>query len=226
MEIIRLLVQNLIVIIILSTFLEMLLPAGEMKRYTKLVMGLLVIITVLGALGSLLRGDWARELPEQAIGVRQPGAAGLSEIMASAKKVSQEHLKRAGEEYRRSLARQVSALAGLSGEVEVLWVEVDIYDEESNPKFGQVKEIRLAASGARLPAQERNTLAEPIKIEVGEQKKKESFVRERPDQAQCLSSAVKDKLKTTIANFYGLSQEQVKVFEGNQAPETKNREEG
>ena len=46
MEIIRSLVQNLIVIIILAVMLDMFLPAGEMRKYVKMVMGLLIIVAV------------------------------------------------------------------------------------------------------------------------------------------------------------------------------------
>lgn len=217
MEIIRLLVQNLIVIVVLAVFLEILLPAGEMKRYVKLVMGLLVIITVLGALGSLFRGNWALELPEQAIGDGNAGATGLTEIMAGANKLSQDHRARALAEYRRSLARQVSALAGLSGEVTVLSAEVDVYAEDNNPKFGQVKEIRvMVKSGAQPGSRRENTLTQPVKIQVGEKGPGEPAKTGReqaPNQSQTLPGEVKNKFKTTLANFYNISPEQVKIIE-------------
>ncbi|MGB9846901.1 MAG: stage III sporulation protein AF, partial [Desulfotomaculales bacterium] len=65
LETVRSLVQNLVVVIILAIFLDLFLPSGDMKRYVKFVMGLLVIIAVLGALGNLFKGDWVSFLPEQ-----------------------------------------------------------------------------------------------------------------------------------------------------------------
>ncbi|MEW6424227.1 MAG: stage III sporulation protein AF [Bacillota bacterium] len=216
MEIIRLLIQNLIVIVVLAVLLEILLPTGEMKRYVKLVVGLLVIITVLGALGSLFRGGWTLALPEQVIGGRQAGSAALTEIMASAEKLSAAHRTRALEEYRRSLARQVSALAGLSGEVAVLSAEVDVYTEENNPKFGQVKQIRIVMKNAQFSGGKHNPVTQPVKISVGERERAESEKTGsgQLERTQPLPAEVINKLKTTIANFYNLSPEQVQVIEG------------
>lgn len=217
MEIIRLLVQNLIVLVVLAVFLELLLPAGEMKRYVKLVMGLLVIIAVLGTLGSLFRGDWTLQLPEPAFGNSQIGGTGLPEIMAGANKLSQDHRARALAEYRRALARQAGALAGLSGEVTVLSAEVDVYDEEKNPQFGQIKEIRLVVKKAPPAGRGENALTEPVKIQVGAQKPDESGKAGREqmrNQSSALPEEVKSKLKATLASFYNISPEQVKVSEG------------
>ena len=218
MEIIRLLVQNLIVIVVLTVFLEILLPAGEMKRYVKLVMGLLVIITVLGALGSLFRGNWALELPGQVVGDGRAGVVDLPEIMAGANKLSRDHQVRALDVYRRSLARQVSALAGLSGEVTVLSAEVDVYAEEKEPKFGQVKEIRLVVKRGRSGGQRENPVTRPVKIRVGEKEPGEPAETGREQatgQAESLPGEIKKKVKTTLASFYNISPEQVKIIEEN-----------
>jgi len=217
LEIIRLLVQNLIVLVVLAVFLELLLPAGEMKRYVKLVMGLLVIIAVLGALGSLLRGDWTLQLPEPALGDSRAGGAGLTEIMAGANRLSQDHRARALAEYRRALARQAGALAGLSGEITVLSAEVAVYDEEKNPQFGQIKEIRLVAKKAPPAGRGENALTGPVEIQIGAQKPDEPGKAGREqmqNQSSALPEEVKSKLKTTLASFYNISPEQVKISEG------------
>lgn len=213
MAIIRLLVQNLIVIIVLAVFMEMFFPAGDMKRYVKLVTGLLVINAVLGALSNLSRGDWVLELPDQAISSEVPGVVRLEEIMASAKKISQGQQTRAREEYKGSLARQVSALAGLSGEVSVLSAEVDLYDEENNPKYGQVKEIRLVVKSSQPSGQGQNITPPPVEIKVGEKKQNEFEGIGQTQQyvEQALPATVKNRIKTTVANFYNLLPEQVCV---------------
>lgn len=212
MDVIRLLVQNLIVIIALAVFLEMLLPAGEMKRYVKLVMGLLVIVAVLNALGDLSRGNWAEELPDGAVGSEQPGVVSLSEIMASGRKISQEQQTKALTEYRRSLARQVSALIGMNKDVVVLAAEVEVHTQEGDPKFGQVKEIRLVVKNAHDSGREQGSGPVAVKIQVGEEKGGGGGP-EQQSQAQALPAEIRNRLQTTIANFYNLSPEQVQVIE-------------
>jgi len=216
LEIIRLLVQNLIVIIVLAVFLEMFLPLGDMKRYVRLVMGLLIIIAVLSALGNLTRRSWTVELPEQAVaGKTQAGVAGLSDIMASAKKINNQDKNRVLEEYRQALARQVSALAGLSGEVQIASVEVDIYSEEGTPKYGQVKEIRLAIKSVPASGQPKE-VTQPVRIKIGKIKKEEQQAKNsggEQNQVKLVPDSIKNKIVTTIANFYSLPPGQVKVYE-------------
>lgn len=211
METVRSLVQNLVVVIILAIFLDLFLPSGDMKRYVKFVMGLLVIIAVLGALGNLFKGDWVSFLPEQATGKDEQAGVSLSEIMASAEKINQNRQVRMLEEYRRAIARQVSALAGLYPDVSVQAVEVDVYAEEKDPKFGQIKEIRLAVKNFRT---EEESLAWPqIKIEIGSENQVGSGAGSLPQGTGALAPETKKKLQIVIANYYNLQPDQVRVTE-------------
>ncbi|MEW5899097.1 MAG: stage III sporulation protein AF, partial [Bacillota bacterium] len=83
---------------------------------------------------------------------------------------------------------------------------------------GQIKEIRLVVKKAPPAGRGENALIGPVKIQVGTQKPDETGKAGR-EQTQIQSSAlpeeVKSKLKTTLATFYNISPEQVKVSEGN-----------
>ncbi|MGQ9823409.1 MAG: stage III sporulation protein AF [Desulfotomaculales bacterium] len=210
METVRSLVQNLVVIIILAIFLDLFLPSGDMKRYVKFVMGLLVIIAVLGALGSIFKGDWVSFLPEQATGKDEQAEVSLGEIMARAEKINQNRQVRMLEEYRRAIARQVSALAGLYPDVGVQDVEVDVYAEEKDPKFGQIKEIRLAVKNFRT---EEERLAGPqVKIQIGAgDNQVSSGAGGLPEGTGVLAPETKKKLQIIIANYYNLQPDQVRV---------------
>jgi stage III sporulation protein AF len=212
LETVRSLVQNLVVIIILAIFLDLFLPSGDMKRYVKFVMGLLVIIAVLGALGSILKGDWVSFLPEQATGKDEQAGVSLNEIMASAEKINQNRQVRMLEEYRRAIARQVSALAGLYPDVSVQTVEVDVYAEEKDPKFGQIKEIRLAVKNSR--AEEKRLAGPQIKIEIGAgENEAGSGAGSLPQGTGALAPETRKKLQIVIANYYNLQPDQVRVTE-------------
>lgn len=100
MEIVRNLVQNLIIIVVLAVFLEMLLPAGDMRRYVKLVMGLLIIVAMLQAVAGLVRGNWQVLLPEPVKSNTSSGVTGLADIMAEGQQLSARHQSKALEEYR------------------------------------------------------------------------------------------------------------------------------
>ncbi|WP_458460738.1 stage III sporulation protein AF, partial [Paenibacillus sp.] len=49
--------QELIMIVLLATFVDMLLPNRSMERYVKLVLSLLILLTLLSPITKLLRSD-------------------------------------------------------------------------------------------------------------------------------------------------------------------------
>ncbi|MDR3270618.1 MAG: stage III sporulation protein AF [Peptococcaceae bacterium] len=59
----QLLVRNLIVILLLATFVEMLLPSAQMQRFVRLIMGLFVIAAVLQPVNAFLHTPLAMDIP-------------------------------------------------------------------------------------------------------------------------------------------------------------------
>ncbi len=209
MEIIRSLVQNLIVIVILAMFLEMLLPVGEMKKYVKMVMGLLIIIAVVQAVGDLARWDYTTDLPSL---VEKEKGEHFPAILESGQKITGEQQEVALEQYRHGLARQVMALAGVQKETSVIDVEVTVQPYGSDPGFGKLKEIILyipVEPDIADATDKQEVLAggiKPVTVQVGHHGK--------PAQAGSGSRLPgKDVtgLINLVANFYNLNPEQVKV---------------
>lgn len=82
MEAIREWVRNLVVIMVLAGLADLLVPMGNMKRFVRLNMGLVVLLAVLGPLLTLLGQPLVIDPPAQT-----PGAGGLrplSEVLAGA----------------------------------------------------------------------------------------------------------------------------------------------
>lgn len=208
MEIVRNLVQSLIVIVILAMFLEMFLPAGEMRKYVKMVMGLLIIIAVVQAVGHLVRFDFTGELPSLA---QKEDQSRLASIMEAGKKISGDQQEKAIEQYRLGLANQVMALARINKEVPVVDVEVKVQSERGDPGFGHLKEIVLAVAGQPGPEFREQgkgsvTEVEPVTVQVG----RPGPAGQAETQAGPPQGAVADLVKT-VAEFYNLKPEQVKV---------------
>ncbi|QZT32648.1 stage III sporulation protein AF [Caldalkalibacillus thermarum TA2.A1] len=58
------LIKQIVLIILIATFLDLLLPNSQMRRYIKLVVGLLIIMTILSPVLELLTFDHERMLRE------------------------------------------------------------------------------------------------------------------------------------------------------------------
>ncbi|MDF9407491.1 MAG: Stage III sporulation protein AF (Spore_III_AF) [Pelotomaculum sp. PtaB.Bin013] len=206
MEVIRSLIQNLVVIVILAMFLEMLLPAGDMRKYVKMVMGLLIIVAVIQAVGDLLHRDYTGDLPsltEKKVDER------LSLIMESGKKISSEQQQKAIEQYKRGLANQVMALASINKEIPVVDADVVVNTEREGAGYGQISKIVMfvekPGDNDKFAVKENATGIEPVTVQVGPKPEtKERVNTETGPAGEAVAGLIK-----TIANFYNLKPEQV-----------------
>ncbi|WP_027719280.1 stage III sporulation protein AF [Desulfovirgula thermocuniculi] len=207
MEQVQRLVQNLVVVVVLGVFLEMFLPQNEMRRYVRLVVGLLIVVAVLQAIGGLVKREWQEVLPEPALSVQPPGSAKLPEIMAAGKELQALQQERALEEYRRGLARQISALAGMGGNVEVKEVQVEIYDRVQDKHFGQIREVSLLLAPAGKAPPYRTVEPVTVRMEQPGQEPGGGAGEGLPPEMQ---EAV-ERVTRILGNFYNLNPSQIKV---------------
>ncbi|NLN18686.1 MAG: stage III sporulation protein AF [Firmicutes bacterium] len=64
-ELIHTWTQQLVFLILFVTVVEMILPAGELRRYTKMILGLVVILAILDPLLHFVRGPgWMSQFPD------------------------------------------------------------------------------------------------------------------------------------------------------------------
>jgi len=186
LEAVRLLVRELVVLAVLALFLELLLPPGDMRRYVKMVFGLLVIVAVVQAVArpwQSLAQDFA------ALSIEETKAV-ASTPFDQGQRMWEKSKEQALIHYEDGLCRQVKALAGMHPDIEVLNVEVLLYNEESGTP-AKIKEIVLVVSRRTQEVRE---------VKIGEGVDKE----EQTDWAE--------QLRTTIADFYSLNLEQVTVI--------------
>lgn len=115
MDSLRELVRSLAVIIILTSFIEMILPDAQMKRYTRLILGLFVILLILNPVLVFL--DDGSGFAAQ--GWASPDdSSRLEEILDDAQQISGQSQEAAIKQYAGRLEQQISALVKLAPEVE------------------------------------------------------------------------------------------------------------
>ncbi|MGI6491769.1 MAG: stage III sporulation protein AF [Peptococcaceae bacterium] len=204
MEIVRSLVQNLIVIIIIAMLLEMFLPNGDMRRYVKMIMGLLIIVAVIQAVVELGRWDYAAEFP---VLTRQSESHELAAIMENGQRLTDEQQKKALEEYKRGIARQVMALASTNTQISLTGVDVKIQSERNKPGYGQVKEMHLTVAQKNKDNGLNNSAGQGIK-EVEPVVVAEGNFQQQEGPASQIPEASVVGLVETLAKFFDLSPEQ------------------
>jgi stage III sporulation protein AF len=200
MEVIRTLVQNLIFITMLAVFLPMLLPFGEMQRYVKIVLGLLVMVAILQAVGEAARGSWREEIPALTTAENNTSVPSLAEITARGQKIAAAGNGQIKARYEQGLSKQVKALAELNNIFTVKETKVILAaDEEKQGSLGEVKEIQLVVTQKKQKTNELPSSAKTVS----------QLETSPPSEFQAKEEAA--QLASAIANFYNLSLDQVKI---------------
>jgi stage III sporulation protein AF len=207
MGIIRELVQTIVVIVVLAVFIEMLLPRGDMRRYVKMVMGLLVILAVLQTAANAVHSELMRDVP--GITMSDAGVPPLDEIMAAGKQLSELNRDEAAQKYREGIAGQVLALAGLNSKVHAVDAVVSTGGEmneirEITSIFSTTGDQHLDGAGET----ETPVDVEPVMIDV----RGNETTRDAGNAAMPGPEEKRAALEVTraVAEFYNLQPGQVK----------------
>ncbi|OBZ18944.1 stage III sporulation protein AF [Bacillus sp. FJAT-27264] len=120
--------REIILVVLLAAFVELLLPSKSMERYARLVLSLLILLTLLNPVVSLLKGDAAKELSlamnqqEKTGGLftsADKGTDSLEKILSDGQKLAQgrqeQSLKLAAEEVAGQMRDQITSQTGVRG---------------------------------------------------------------------------------------------------------------
>jgi len=148
-ETLHILVRNLVVILLLATFLEMLLPNQSMRGFVQMVMGLFVISAVLAPITTFLHTPLAMEIPAWSATNPQDVPAIATE--GQGQKLARDAVQ---EQYRQILVNQIKALVLSSEGVKGAEVNVEFEDGAGGltdqPKISLVK-VTLTSSETAIP---------------------------------------------------------------------------
>lgn len=137
--------RELIMIVLLATFVDMLLPNRSMERYVKLVLSLLILLTLLSPITKLLKSDPVGELKRAMTAMDSPsdGNATLEQILAQGRRLQ-------SNEQEQSLQWTAKELANvMKGQIEettgerVQSVEVKLAMDTSKPETDLASSVEL-----------------------------------------------------------------------------------
>ncbi len=148
MEALQVLVRNLIMILILATVLELLLPNKSMRGFVQLVMGLFVISALLNPLTQWLKMPLEMEIPAWSATQTEDMPA-LAQDGGAEEDVGRTAVQ---EQYRKILANQIQAIALTVKGVETAKADVEFAEEvkkiTDQPQIAKVKVALTFASDA------------------------------------------------------------------------------
>jgi stage III sporulation protein AF len=197
---IRQFVENIIVIMILAAFLQMILPEGGMRRYVQLALGLIMVLTLLTPLVSLAQNPFSvTELLGQAT-----LQTNWEELRVKGKMFQEKNDQVLLENYRQVLSSQVKQLLEQQAEVQVTACQFDLVEDRDAEDFGRIRSLQVEVAYRKGAAQPVSSV-QPVS--VGQQPSgKMTPATEAENAARQAETA------TLLAKHFALSADQVTVI--------------
>lgn len=217
MELLTDLVTNVVVIVLLSAFLELLLPSSNMQRYVKVIMGLFILVSVITPVLTLLAGyhdlaivNWGQTVPKDSYATVLQDS---NRIMA----VNQELLRK---NYALSLEKQMETVVILIRGVQEARAKVRLQGGDGgNP--GGIESVEVWVSARDTPdASNNHSIVEPVRIDLSggssrKGQKGSAILNGLTHDRQGVSPFEKktaEEIRKTISQYFGLELRQIKVY--------------
>ncbi|NLY43495.1 MAG: stage III sporulation protein AF [Clostridiaceae bacterium] len=176
MEVIRNWIINIITIVIVSFFAEMIIPGGSFKKYAKLVIGIVVMIALVKPVIQLsnseqLLSKMTVEVSNYVDRTRIAERSRLLEEKQNSQIVNIYH-----EQLTRDIERRVNAIS----QTYYSQVEVNIDRDIKSSGFGSIRSINITLIPRQEEGGDNIPVVKPVKITVGSEKS--GFISERAQQ--------------------------------------------
>ncbi|MGI5921044.1 MAG: stage III sporulation protein AF [Syntrophomonadaceae bacterium] len=194
MAVLEEIVRNLLVVVIIASFFEILIPDGNTKPFVRFAIGLFILITILRPALSYLydNRDFKVDLWDY-----QVDQLKQEEILENGYEVSRKITEGTSSQLKTKVEGQIGAVAMLVEGVEEVDVKADMNED------GSIRKLTLMVNPGEGTAGQEN--AEHIKAFSGNQDK---ILAERKEQ-------IRNKITTVLRNLYGLDKSAVEInFEG------------
>lgn len=204
MQILSEIIKNIVVIVLITTFLDLLLPSSTMQRYVKFVMGLFILVSIINPVINLLAGNADYEV----LAWQGNGLSENEEV-----KIKGEELRAVNQDlllagYGQRMEQQMEIMVKLVKGVHSVKAHVEI---KSGGQTGSVEGIQKVTLEINRPAKP----VEPVEIKIDPKEPKE--IRHPVDKEEI---AIKQEATDILCQFFGVKPEQVQVI----FPKTEVRE--
>jgi len=197
-------IKDIVVIVILAGFLEMLLPESSMKRFVKVLMGLFIILAIISPLFKVFNQEFIAEpVIFYTAQAREPS---LAAITTAGQELAQQNAAAVQETYRRGLSNQIRGLVKLVEGVHDAEVEVVTTPADGTAEYGQIEKVVILLQ--TQPTAGTAKIA-PVEVDV-------EPVKPQAETIEKINRTAKDgtlqaKVKNTVVSFYNLTPDQVEV---------------
>lgn len=191
--------RNIAMIIIFTTFVNLIMPNGDFQKYIKMVLGLIVIITILSPINTLLfknKPDYTDILKRYQLDIEKTTMQSGSGIFLEAQK------DMILENYREKIIPQMVNMIEKNSPVTVKEMTIDCNEDTTSNEFGKIIAINMVIEKTILET-DKKTISIP-KIKIGSKiLEKQSTVGNE--------GQIEKNIKTCLIDFYNLSNANINI---------------
>lgn len=199
------LVRNIVVIVLLTTFLDLLLPSNSMRGFVKAIMGLFILVSILNPVLNIIMGY---EDFEVFAWHQDSFLADNNSILVKGERLQNVNQELFLENYGQRIEVQMKALLQLIQGVEEVKVQVAL--QQAKNAQHQIKEVQVSVLNRDKEEENENEVSrsvDPVKIELEESVEKQKAEAEERQ----LNKRIEDQIYTTLCQYFGLEKKQIKV---------------
>lgn len=201
-------IKHIVLIILVATFLDLLLPNTQMRRYIQLVVGLIIIVLILSPILELLQVD-----PERfTVGIEQllePDEEPQLQFEDRKEAVQEVQDRAVLEEVKRLWAQEIKREVEREFALNVEEIDIDLVVVDGQADVNQVKlVVARSDDGAERAPHGEGALVEPVVIAV-------DLEKEEPDQIDALTREEEkwnEKLLTYFDQNWNISGDKIEIF--------------
>lgn len=209
MEIFHSWITTIVAAVLITGFLEMLLPESELQKFVRVVLGIFIMVTILNPLLSLVNQNIKFE--HLALKASGQGMTDLDEILVKGNRLKHVAGEMADEQYTQGLNKQIRALALLVDGVADAQAQVELEKKaERGGTSAKINQIKVAVKTEGIFQENEAKAVKPIRVRIASENSQELSQAEKQKIGK-KEERLKKAVQTTVANFYNLTYEQVEV---------------
>lgn len=195
-------VLNIVTIIIFVTFLEILLPNSSIKKYIKMIVGLLIMLVILSPVLELVNGNIKieNEILKTSAQIEQKS------LQANASQLENEQNKQMVAMYKKNMENDIRDRIEHENKVEVLNINLDIDENINSQTFGSIYMLHITLSMDMILNNNKAKAQsiETVSILVGDSAINNTVATNNDHYT------IKE-IKANISDLYGINEENIKI---------------
>jgi stage III sporulation protein AF len=193
---------NIVIMIVFVTFLEIILPSSNMKRYIQMIIGLLIIIVLINPFINLITKD---------INIEREVFANIGESFSYDQSGNSEYIELQNKQiinmYKQKLYKEISEMVSKEGDFDIFNLDIDIIEDSIQDNYGDITRIELAIMTAKKEGSQKN---DEIKVNKIQDVVISTLDSDSTKSIQTSESC--KKIQKKISEYYKISEDKVLVY--------------